>query len=409
MNYIKSGIVVLVTLLVLSIVMPCNAEEYSSEPGMEYGGAFGALSVDGKMYYMFAFRPEITFWKFGLGLEFRLLWNDDGMRENDYTLPNIFRYIRYGHKNEAPVYAKLGVLDSAILGHGFLMRNYSNQSITAFDRIWGTEFDVYLGAAGIETVTNDIRNTRLIGGRAYYKPLESSGLFLIDGLTIGGTYIIDRDPAKGKIVTKPYSELIVYGADIGLPIIETEPFTCTLYADYGKIKEQGDGYAAPGFMGKLLILDYRFEYRNNARNFIPGLFDYIYENIRPIDWSLSRYDASLPRRKGTYGEIGASIMNMVYLLATHEKYDGENSNILGQATLKANFIPKITDVSLTYYQKDVELFKGITSKSENTVIKARVGFLLSGGVTLYAVVKQTYDPVLEKFKRTTTMEVAFRF
>ena len=61
------------------------------------------------------------------------LWNDDGIRDNEWKdgktiFTNTFHHIRYGKKGE-DLYAKLGVLDSVTLGHGFIMRRYSNWNL----------------------------------------------------------------------------------------------------------------------------------------------------------------------------------------------------------------------------------------------------------------------------------------
>lgn len=171
------------------------------EVGSDFGGVFGAISVDGKTYFMMSILLELTYGKFGLGFDIRLLWNDDGIRDDEWKdwkkiLPNTFHHIRYGQKGEE-FYAKLGVIDSATLGHGFIMRRYSNLEPSAFARKWGTEFDFFIPGAGLgfESVTNDVTFTRLVGARTYYE-LLSSPLPVI----IGATGVLDRDPAKDKLI-----------------------------------------------------------------------------------------------------------------------------------------------------------------------------------------------------------------
>jgi len=377
--------------------------------GENFGGAFGAVSVDGKTYYMLSILFELTFAKLGVGFDVRLLWDDNGIKEDDWqnwqkSLQNTFKYVRYGLKGDE-FYAKLGIIDSATLGHGFIMRRYSNVGIDLYNRKFGTELDVNLGEVGLETVTNDIMWERLIGARAYLNIIPNF-------LKIGGTVVYDNNPAKDKFAIDPltgtkvllgeYEGLMEYGADVGISIINTDLISVLLYADWAKIKDKGEGFSAPGIMGKLFMFDYQFEYRSLQSNFIANLFDYLYEERRPISFP----DSGEGRLKGIFGEIGWSPVEFIKILGALEKYEGANPYVRAEASYKGNFIPKISEVSVGYEQKDV---KQLELKNPNTVVYGKVGLTMSPGVILAMTVKQTYDPVLDKFKRTTIMGVQMKF
>lgn len=380
--------------------------------GENFGGTFGAVSVDGKTYYMLSLMLELTLGKFGAGFDVRLLWNDDGIKEDDWndwkkSIASMFKYVRYGLKGEE-FYAKLGIIDNASLGHGFLMRRYSNVDVDLYKRTFGTELDFNLGGAGIETVTNDIMWERLLGARAYLDVIPSL-------VHIGVTGIYDYNPAKDKYYKDgsgnqiPYAEqtaLFAYGGDIGVSLVKTDLLSVLVYADWAKIGDHGEGYAAPGFRGKIAMFDYQLEYRNTQADFIPGLFDYLYEERRPIDWTSSNLDPNNPRKKGVFGELTFKPINELSILGSLEKYEGNNPYVRGEASYKGNLIPKVSEVAVGYEQKDVVQLE---LKNPNTVVYARAGLNMSAGVILVLTVKQTYDPVFDKFKRSTIMAIQMKF
>lgn len=397
-----------------TVTPPSKTEEKKQAPkeeglGENFGGAFGAVSVDGKTYYMMSVLFELTFAKFGVGFDVRLLWDDDGIKEDEWqnwqkSLQNMFKYVRYGLKGEE-FYAKLGIIDSATLGHGFIMRRYSNVGIDLYNRKFGTEIDVNLGGFGLETVTNDIMWERLVGARAYIDIIPNL-------LKVGGSCVYDTNPAKDKVAvdsltgTKvslaPQDGLVEYGVDVGVSILNTGLISVLVYGDWAKIKDKGEGFAAPGVMGKLFMFDYQLEYRSLQSDFIANLFDYLYEERRPISF----HSSDGGRLKGIFGEIGWNPVEWLRILGAVEKYEGTNPYVRAEASYKGNFIPKISEVAVGYEQKDVTQLE---LENPNTVVYGKVGLAVSPGVILAMTVKQTYDPVLGKFKRTTIMAVQMKF
>ena len=110
-------------------------------------------------YYTVNITPEFEVWKLGVGLGFMAQFDEEGkFREEDWDSPNdyarILRYIRYGKKGDK-IYGKIGALDSARIGNGLIMRNYSNQ-LDIFNRKVGLVLDLDFCHAGIETVFSDV-------------------------------------------------------------------------------------------------------------------------------------------------------------------------------------------------------------------------------------------------------------
>ncbi|MFH1074018.1 MAG: FecR family protein [Candidatus Firestonebacteria bacterium] len=384
-----------------------KAPEKAGGAGEGFGGSFGAVSIDGKTYYMMSVLFELTLEKFGAGFDVRLLWNDDGIKEDDWqdwqkSVQNMFKYIRYGLKGD-PLYIKLGVLSDSMLGHGFLVRRYSNIGIDLYKRTFGLELDIKQGAIGLEGLTNDVMKRRLYAGRLYMDVIPN---FLQAG--VSGVY--DINPAEDKyqlvgtnrVALSESGPLVEYGADVGISLVKTPVLSALIYADYGVFRDGGEGFAAPGVMGKIAIFDYQFEYRSLQSNFVAGLIDYIYEDNRPVLLPA----AGGPRLNGVFGQLGANPVPWLRLVAAYEQYEGSLPYVRGEACYKGNFIPKISEVAVGYEQKDIDV---VTLKSSNTVAYGRVGMEMAPGVVFLFTMRQTYDPLLDVFKRSTMMAMQMKF
>ena len=388
-------------------VAPPKEEKKTYEKGGDgLGGSFGAVSVDGKTYYMMSVLFELTLGKFGAGFDMRLLWNDDGIKEDDWqnwqkSLQSIFKYVRYGVKGE-PVYLKLGVLDDSTLGHGFLVIRYSNIGVDIYKRVFGLELDIKEGAFGFEGLCNDVSWGRLYAGRLYYD--------ILPNLQAGLTGVYDYNPAKdkynlsglNKIYLPAQAPFVAYGADLGYSLIKSELLSILIYADYGVFRNGGEGFALPGLMGNIAIFDYQLEYRSLQSNFDAGIFDYSYEDNRPR----TMLPAGGNRLKGVFGQLGTNPVPWLRLVAGYEQYEGQRPYVRGEAAYKGNFIPKISEVAIGYEQRDIEF---LTLKSPDTVAYARVGMEVSPGVVFLFTMRQTYDLTQDKFKRSTIMVMQMKF
>lgn len=89
-----------------------TVDSTSTSPQFGMNGLIGTLMIDGITYSQLRLMPEVSIWKFGVGLDLNILIDGDGnIRENDWDdtedyVSKIY-YIRYGHKGE-PFYAKIG-------------------------------------------------------------------------------------------------------------------------------------------------------------------------------------------------------------------------------------------------------------------------------------------------------------
>ena len=148
---------------------------YMGQEGGLLMGGVGVTTIDDKTFFSINFRPELAFGKIGIGLNVNLLYNTGSgeLRHEDwdegYDYFRIIRYLRWGHKWD-PVYARVGTLDAARLGHGFIVNYYTNEA--SYDnRKIGLAFDLDFGRFGFETITSNLGRAELIAGRGYYRPL----------------------------------------------------------------------------------------------------------------------------------------------------------------------------------------------------------------------------------------------
>ncbi len=392
---------------------PAPAPEQKTQAPAEGGldATFGAVTVDGKTYYMMSFGRDLALGKFGLGIDLRLLWNDDGIKQDDWnnlgkSLENMFKYVRYGQKGE-DVYIKLGILKDASLGHGFLIRRYSNVGIDVYTRKFGTQLDLNLGPLGIETLTNDIAFERLYAGRVYFNVIPRF-------LQVGVTGIYDANPAKDKVgagnipiaSSDPLAApLTVYGADAGISLINTDFFSVLVYGDWAKYKDHGEGMALPGVAGKLAMFDYRAEYRIMDADFIPNLFDQIYEDVRPVSFTNTITYGNGQKKKGAYGELTWNFGTVLALTGAYEKFDGLNPYVRAEAVYKGNFIPKVSLAAVGFEQNNAGI---VSLKDPSAVAYAKVGVDFAPNVVMVFIIRQTYDPLADAFNRSTMMAVQLK-
>ena len=99
-------------------------------------GTMGASTINGEIYNQVSIRPEIPIGsKMGVGLDIYLYFNDEGIYKGNWdfqdgkasyeTIIDKIYYIRWGQPGE-PLYFRIGALNQITLGHGILVKNYSN-------------------------------------------------------------------------------------------------------------------------------------------------------------------------------------------------------------------------------------------------------------------------------------------
>ncbi len=175
----------------------------SSTGPFNMGGGVGSVMLGEEIYTQIRLMPELTIGKFGLGLDVDLLIDSNGnVRKEDWDdfedYVNKIYYIRYGQRGDA-FFGRLGGFKSYTLGHGLVMKNYSNMLRYPEYKQIGIQLGGNLPIAGMTAeifTANAVRN-EILGGRLTITPLSNSGIPLFNNLVFGGTIAHDRNQVKG--------------------------------------------------------------------------------------------------------------------------------------------------------------------------------------------------------------------
>ncbi|MEK9148935.1 MAG: FecR domain-containing protein, partial [Candidatus Desantisbacteria bacterium] len=344
-----------------------RAEEEAKEERKKLGwqAIYGATMIDGKLYYQVGFLPELKFWRFGLGLDLSLYFDEDGnIRKDDWKVQNKILYLRYGEK-EKGFYTRIGSLPEVTLGHGFIMNQYTNMLYYPSTKTIGLEASWDGKRGGFNAVLPDVDEAKLVGGRVYGK----FGWF-----NLGATCVSD---------SKPATKTTVYGCDVELPL----PHNIKLYGDVAKIDKYGMGFAAPGLLAKIFGADFRLEYRNMESDFIPAYFDTFYEDARMK--KIGSLTSNGERTKGVFSGLSYKFFNTISLGLAYESYSKKDPSLfLGCGLVKK--IGNLNAFSVSLYRREAKpLFSDFNQP--NTMWRVVADYQLAGPVSAVYTYKVNYD------------------
>jgi len=197
-------------------------------------------------------RPELSFGKFGIGLDIPVMINmaDWKVDTKEYTdgigVIRIFRYISWGVKKKDNVYVKVGELSDAFLGFGCLLNNYNN-SISYEKRKLGIEFDMtFKKIYGLEMLYSDIdvHSFNLLALRPYYKPFGATSIPIIKTLEVGIGGVFDHDNTSIGADSVMYKTnnfvndgVSGFSADAGLYLLRLKWLQFKVYTQYGHLNK----------------------------------------------------------------------------------------------------------------------------------------------------------------------------
>lgn len=350
----------LLLLLFLLILFPLTAQEGSDEPtsgdlsesaapesGFNMTIEIGAetFNEDGEQvtYQSLGLNPEFTFGKVGIGLGVTLHYrfvDDTGdstvdFREEDWIpddeksfldiyLP-LFRYVRYGQKGD-PFYGKIGSIEDATLGTGFIMANYSNALFLPEKRIVGLALDVdgqlfdfpYIG---VETFVGNLAQFDVLGSRLYARPLIDSSLPVIKNIQFGVTTAADTQPDANynfNTIADP-DTVSIYSFDFIQPLLSREAFSLALYGDtaFQPGGEELNLGQLVGFGGKALkFISYGFNTLFLGDNFVPFYFDGTYDLYREAKYRIYNGNDTIPGYTGWQAMLGFSLLSEAIVFQT---------------------------------------------------------------------------------------------
>ena len=322
---------ILALLFLIGLMHPVLAQD-DAGPDFGLGLTLGAQSFPNPDYDGTGDIPETITWQslgltpdlalgpFGIGLDVTLNYTFTGgdgsefqVREEDWIpddnttflelyLPKL-RYVRWGVKGE-PLFVLLGSVDNGVLGNGFIMGGYTNTQFLPTQRIFGMSLDVD-GAlfsfpyVGIETFVSNLAAFDLIGSRLYARPLIGTEIPIVKNLQVGGTIVADRNPFYfaeddpdadlttflPTDATAEEASVLVYGADLRLPVISNPVVSLATFGDF--VIQNGNSGGMFGVGGRLFgVMTYGAQVRFLGENFIPVYFDGSYDLFRPLKYAV---------------------------------------------------------------------------------------------------------------------------
>ena len=390
--------------LIVSIILVCafSAPLFSQEAspfgnGGSFVGALGMTVIDDQSYFTINLRPDISFGKFGLGLNVNLLYNTDNGAirsadwNEDYDWARLIRYIRYGRKRDN-FYTRVGTLDAARLGHGFIMNYYTNEA--SYDqRKIGLALDMDFGSGGFESVTSNLGRFEIFGARGYFRPLRSYiDIPIIKNLTFGATFVTDVDPDSRRSTE---DGMYAFGLDIELPLINIPMFNTIAYFDWAKIDTFGSGVgfgieANWRIVAGIAEVSAKLERRLLGKEFLPAYFNAFYEieRYKPLEGgTVFRKEQSLAliqdRTKGVFGELAGHILNTISLVGNFQRLDQTpNSGILHLAADSGDKIPVIA-LQATYDKMGIETANDAFTLDDRSIARIGIGYKVKPYLMLF--------------------------
>ncbi len=387
------------------------------------GGGIGVTWIDNQPYTTLTISPDIAIGKFGLGIYLQLLFDNQNnlkLREDEYKggagILRAIRYVRYGQKYE-PVYFRVGMLDRATLGNGFLVWNYHNG--TNYDkRKVGLVADVDMGKFGVETLWSSVGTSRLHGGSVYVRPfrLGNTSVPILKRFRIHATYVRDKDVPAGPVLDST-ATLSAFGVGADLRWLDLPVIKSAIYADYARFTDYGSGKVVgvnlilPEFIG-LFGLAARYEKRFNGEQFIPSLFGPLYELQREL--GIFNQLQAAEKSEGYFGELSGHVIHKILLRGNYQRLNGvQSSGILHLEASAPDLIPQIE--LLAYYDKvGIETFEDVRTLDNRSVLTAEASYQINRFLLLTMVYRWYWREIPEGsgiFKPVERIEprISFRY
>lgn len=277
-------------------------------------GGMGFDKINGQDYAHVSLSPDFDFRPLLIGVDLNMYAALGAARGYDSELqPITLRKVAY--EDDSGGYGlKWGRLTNITFGYGLLMDQFDSGS--GGTMAFTTKKAGVLGYVNWEPVKVEGlmtgRNVKAV--RAAYTQYDS--FVFGQPMVIGATYASDSDGVYDDVYGRSLrAKQDAYGVDVGLPI-GGDFFT--VYTEYTKLVDQGQGMNT-GVRGDFFgSYDYRFEYRRLGTDFVPGYFNDSYEATA---FSFLT-DAPHTAINGFLGSLGATFLDgQMKAGAMYEKYD----------------------------------------------------------------------------------------
>ena len=383
------------TLLVAALLVAGSAgaqDKKAAPPGggdeKKFGGMvdgrLGLGMIDEDLFLSINVGTVLRWWKLGVGIQvpLRLRIVDNGKKDDsvfrkedwdeasDWT--RVLRFVEWGQPNEW-LYARLGVLTGATLGHGTVVDNYYN--VIDLDHYQtGVWFHLDTKWAGGDIMLDNLIDPEILALRGYVRPLSFTGApewarKLYVGVTVAADMVAPLDPKGAARRVNDDGELevtagaaTIVGFDIGWDVLSTTWVGLKPYTDLNFLAETGGfgyhlGIMATFRAGKWVTIRNRLEYRVISDDYSPSWFNAWYE-VERVDYGNGRTKLRTFRDRDRAGKEGVkhgwhvsldlTILDAVTITALLEDYQGaDNGNLMIRLML-----PYIYGVRLAaYYSK----------------------------------------------------------
>jgi hypothetical protein len=357
-------------------------------------GGVGMTWINNSSYTTFTLSPEFNFGKIGIGFYIQFLLDNQNnfqLREDEFKdgagILRMIQYIRLGHKYDN-FFARVGRLDLAMLGNGFLMWNYNNGSNYDKRKI-GLSLDADFSVVGFESIISNLYNLELAGGNVFVRPFRwfTSSPPILKNFRFYSTFIRDNDLISPE-EPEEKMRLDAYGLGADLIFLDTPILKSGIYYEYGAFIDYGSGNAIgvniifPELVG-LFNLAAKFEKRFLNDQFIPNFFGPFYELDRELNPYLKLESAK--KNQGYFGQLTSHIIQKVRLIGSFQRLNGiKDSGILHFEALAPDFIPRL-EMSAYFDKIGVETIKDLRTLDINTSVTALVGFRITQYLLLTTV------------------------
>ena len=155
--------------LIIPIIIISSSFSYSQddEVNSAFTGSFGSVTLNDQIYNHFSFKPEMSSGKLGLGLDLYFYFDEEGKLYHDNwnfsNSENSFRtiidkiyYIRWGQPFDN-IYFRFGSLPNVTMGHGSLVKNYSNVIDYPRYRRKGIAFNYKISKVSLQFIHSDFK------------------------------------------------------------------------------------------------------------------------------------------------------------------------------------------------------------------------------------------------------------
>ncbi len=452
----------------------------TSRTRFSFSGNTGYLTTGAETYSQIRLLPELTFGKFGIGLDIDLLINSRvNIRNADWDGPedilSKIYYLRYAERGN-PLYVKAGGFSGYTLGHGLIMNDYTNRLLYPdqknFGAAVGFNLNLPLRPSG-EIFSADLFKNQILAAQAAIKPFTKETSPLLAELTIGATGVWDRnqygkyddkdgdqipdviDPnpglknyrndldgdhllnsetpdASGQYQTddpdmdgdgildspelnsyveanlevldpdlnqfldneirtlKRYGkadDVTIGGINCTLPLVYSPAFRLDTYAEAAQISGFGKGFIFPALAAGFSVFKINLELRNFSDRFIPGYFDYLYDEQRSGilgDSLLTTKNQLLQEARASYGwygkveaEIGKVVIAGFSYQDMHDGYLPTGKSVTAKISLDPQLLPQLKEAYISYSQANVPYLSAARMQTPSAMINGVASCKLS--------------------------------